>query len=390
VITTQALRDLAALADIRKDWSVLHRAARPGSAYEHPAWAETWARYFVPDHDLECIAVMDEGGSEPPKLIGFAPLYRKRWGAGLACIQPLGAGRRDPLTEVVQVLALPDRRQEVLRAVTGHLEKIPDWNWLQLSLGPCQGWLVPQWLGDRASLSIVHRATRPCVVMDPLPFDREALLRGLKRNVRESVRRSRNRTRNAGGTSLRRVEGSIEIQGALKDVMALHRRRSQMKGKVTHADVVADPRRQAFLVTAVEGLCEEGLARIHLAEHDGRAVAAQLVLSDGHSDYVSVSGMDTDYWHLGLNTLLIFEALSYAVDLGRGRFNFSTGPDIAKLRWSPQVETYNDFAIVRGDRRSRWFYGLHAHVSMAVAHHQERGRHGVVPNVRHSVGSDPA
>jgi hypothetical protein len=95
---------------------------------------------------LECIAVRDSRAGE---LIGFAPMYRRtllgRRSPGTS-LQPLGTGRRQGLTEVVQLLSLPARTPEVSRAVGRHLEGSEEWNWLQLSLSPDQGWFVPQWL----------------------------------------------------------------------------------------------------------------------------------------------------------------------------------------------------------------------------------------------------
>ena len=70
--------------------------------------------------------------------------------------------------------------------------------------------------------------------------------------------------------------------------VGVERRAVERKADATHAD--------AFDVALV------------LAEHAGNAIAAQLVLSDGDTDYLSVSGLDPDYWELSLNTLLIYNA----------------------------------------------------------------------------------
>lgn len=378
MLEIQAVRDFAALHDIEKAWSALHHLAQPGTPFEHPAWAATWARQFVRDGELECVAVRDrDRGGE---LIGFAPLYRRRCsvaGIGASWIQPLGTGRRQALTEVVQVLSLPNRTRDVLRAVVNHLEGLPDWNWIQLSLAPDQGWFVPQWLQDRAGSLIEHRAARPCVVVDPLPADLTELAGGLKRNVRESVRRANNRALKVGDISLRCETEADRVVDVLGGLIALHRKRSKMPGKVAHPDVLAGRPERRFFIEAVQHLAAHGLARAHVAEHGGRQIAGQLVLSDGATDYLSITGLDPEYWELSLNTLLVYQALVAAVQEGRRAVNLSTGPDVAKLRWSPRVVTYNDFMVVRGDPASRWLYGAYAHLGLAVQHHQERGLHRI-------------
>lgn len=376
-IEVTAVRDHSVLAELRKEWATLHWDSAPGSPFEHPAWAETWAKHNVAQGDLECVAVHDN--SLECSLIGFAPLYRRRRGPallGATSIQPLGTGRNQALTEVVQVLALPNRTDEVLRAVVRHLETLDDWNWAQLSLGPAQGWVIPQWLEDPAGATIRHTKTRPCVVFDNLPTDTEALRSRLKRNVREAVRRSRNRSAKLGGMSFRCASDAAEIQAAVPQLTRLHQMRSQMVGKVEHADILCGTE-SAFLADAVQSLGEQGLARVYLAEHGGKAVAAQLVLSDAHTDYLSVSGLDPRYWDLSLNTMLIHNALTEAVALGRRSLNLSTGPSISKSRWSSTVLAYNDFAIVRSDLRSRSLYNAFAHASLAISHHHESRWHRV-------------
>lgn len=376
-IEVSAVRDHGALADLRKEWTKLHLDAAPGSPFEHPAWAESWAKHFVPEGDLECVVVRDL--SADCSLIGFAPLYWQQRGvAGLGanCIQPLGAGRNHALTEVVQVLALPDRTSEVVRAVVQHIEGLEGWNWAQLSLGPTQGWLLPQWLEDRSGAIIRHSKARPCVVFADLPSDITGLRGMLKRNVRESLRRSRNRSAKLGGVSFRTASDLADVETAMPALVRLHRMRSRMPNKVEHPDILGGAEGE-FFVEAVRGLAEQDLARIYLAEHDGRAIAAQLVLSDGRNDYLSASGLDPLYWELSLNTTLIYNALAEAVTLGRETLNLSTGPSTSKNRWSSTVATYHDFSIVRTDRRSRWLYGAFAHAGLALHHHHEARWHRV-------------
>jgi hypothetical protein len=171
MLQTQVLRDFSSLSGVSAEWAALHRSANPGSPFEHPAWALTWAEHFVPDGRLECLAIRDTAG----KLVGFAPLYRKRlvkFRSGPTSIQPIGTGYLDSLTEVVQLLSQPDHVRKVTRSVARHLESVGDVDWFQISLGPNQGWLIPQWLETRATSSIIHRATRACVVLDPYRWRR--------------------------------------------------------------------------------------------------------------------------------------------------------------------------------------------------------------------------
>jgi CelD/BcsL family acetyltransferase involved in cellulose biosynthesis len=150
-----------------------------------------------------------------------------------------------------------------------------------------------------------------------------------------------------------------------------------MQGKVTHQNALGGSIDE-FLCDAAVQLAREGLAVVHLAEHAGIPVAAQLVLSDGSTDYISASGLNPQFWDLNLNTMLIFRAVQGAVANGRRSVNLSTGPNVAKMRWSSKVVTHNDFDIVPGARGSRLFHEFFTHAALALDHRQERRRHRVL------------
>lgn len=361
------------LDSIAPEWAELHRTAAPGTPFEHPGWALPWARRFVAESDLHCVEVRATDGT----LVGFAPMYFQRRSAGpiaVCCLRPFGTGQQHALTEVVQVLAVADRTQDVLRAIVAHLESVEGWNWAQLSLSYRQGWLLPQWLQNYGDAIIVQRNSRPCVYFGDLPSDAATLKSDLKRNVKESIRRSRNRSAKRGGMTFRCASGADDVTVAVHALIGLHGMRSRMAGKVAHNDVFAGPEAQ-FLPEAAREMASNGLARVHLAEHNGDPVAALLVLSDGTTDYISSTGLNPEYWDLSLNTLLIFNALEYAAENGRSAVNLSTGPDIAKMRWSTDVVTYHDFDIVRQDRRSQALYNAFSHAAMARSTRAESRRH---------------
>jgi hypothetical protein len=104
----------------------LHKAARPGSPFEHAARRRrgpgTSCRTPTWNVWPSGIGIVTESS------IGFAPLYRRRLsaaGVGSACIQPLATGRREALTKVAQVLSLPERTWDVPLTVVRHSRERP-------------------------------------------------------------------------------------------------------------------------------------------------------------------------------------------------------------------------------------------------------------------------
>jgi CelD/BcsL family acetyltransferase involved in cellulose biosynthesis len=372
------MRDYHSLTRIWAEWADLVRAAQLGSPFTHPAWSLTWAKHFVPEGDLEYVVIRES--DHAGRLVGVAPFYRRRRSLAslkMTTIQPIGTGQGDSLTEVVHMLALPDRTRDVLTAVVQHLTSLPHSDWVQLSVGDGQGWPLPQWLDGEDDGLILHRKTRPCVVLDDIPKDPELVLSGLKRNLRESLRRARNRSAKLGDISFHCVSDPDEIAIAVRHLIWLHAQRAEMPSKVAHPNMFGGAIDE-FLCDAAVQLAREGLAKVFLAQHSRVPVAAQLVLSDASTDYISASGLNPQFWDLNLNTMLIFKAVQSAAGDGRRSVNLSTGPNVAKMRWSSKVVTHNDFDIVPKARRSQLFHQFFTHAALAWDHHQERRRHRVL------------
>ncbi len=372
-LVARSLRDFAALESIETEWAGLVDRAGLGSPFVHPGWSLTWAKRFVPEADLEYVEVRDRAGC----LVGLAPYYRRRRtfaGLGVTTIQAVGTGHGDPLTEGCHFVATAEHSRDVLTSVTRHLTSASDVDWIHLAIGSGQAWPLPQWLDGDTGWSIHHRKVRPCVVMDDMPTESDQVLAGLKRNLRESLRRARNRSANLGAMEFRCVRSPNEIGAAVHDLIKLHTLRSEMPQKVSHPNLLRGAF-GGFLVDAVRALAGHGLASVFVAEHAGTSVAAQLVLSDGSADYMSVSGLDPKYWDLNLNTMLIFRAVQAAVAGGRGTVNLSAGPNLSKMRWSSKILCHHDFDLVADRQRSQLLHQAYMHAVLERDFQQERRRH---------------
>lgn len=291
-LVASSLCDYAMLERVESEWRELVNAARLGSPFAHPGWSMTWAKRFVPENDLQYVAIRH--GGDHGRLVRLAPYYRKRRmmaGTVITTIQAVGTGQGDPLTEGCHLVALPGRARDVLSVVVKHLAALPDTDWIQLAVGDGQPKPITQWIDGDTGWVIHHRKVRPCVVIDDMPREPEQFLSGLGRNLRESPRRARNRSAHLGAMEFRRVSHPDEIVTAVHHLIRLHIMRSEMAQKIQHGENLGGAFDE-FLVEAASQLAREGLASVFLAEHADSPVAAQLVLSDGSPDYISVSGLD--------------------------------------------------------------------------------------------------
>lgn len=346
-------RQLSGVQGLAGEWQALHDAAGDTNPFTGPDWAVTWLEHFGgdPGHEPLVLEVRESG-----RLVGVAPLYRRSVLKGLGTlVQPVGTGSLwiGPY-EQPSILAAPDLGRDVARAVVAHLCADPgSWDCSQLVLGPAAPWLEPEWLPDW-SFTLLQRRTRANAV---LSLGGDGNVYAGRRNLKESLRRARNRlTRDVGadGWSVRRVTSATEAPVAFDRLVELHGERAQLRdGRPVHADIYADPRVRAYLREVVARSAARGGSSVYELLIGDDVVASQLVLHTRSATYNSTSGIAERAWPYSAVTYLLSLVVKDAQDAGHREVNLSTGPNQAKLRWTDQVRTTTEFALVGPRRRSR-------------------------------------
>ena len=366
-----------ALEGLLPEWTALYHATATSNPFAHPVWMATWARHFVAPDDLYVVVVRDSAG----ELVAVAPFYRCHIavGPGHVAMQLhlFGAGQHASLTELPQIVIRPGLERAALRAIVGYLsERVDEWDWVELALTPEQGWVEPEWLPSdglgRGSFAL-HKATRPCVVL-PLPSSWEELRSGLKRNIKESLRRGANSLARAGHTwDVVTPETTAELTRAVGALIALHGARARLQGTVRHDNYVARHADQAFLHDVARRMFTAGDLQVCLLRVDDAPTAARLLLHGHGATFLSLSGFAPAWAPYNVATTLTAACLRRAIDHDDGMVNLSSGPDVAKLRWSEQLELHQVFIMVGSRRRSRVAFALHWHLR-AVYHMRRESR----------------
>jgi glycosyltransferase involved in cell wall biosynthesis/CelD/BcsL family acetyltransferase involved in cellulose biosynthesis len=360
------VEDLEHLAgSCRAEWDHLFTAqtgvANPFCA---PEWVEAWYRSFTRPADRHLLAV--RRGAE---LVGVAPFYIEPFGRAGALkgsrLRLVGAGQGGSLLELPQVLAAPGHARDVLRAVVAEtIKRSPGGravDWAEITVPTAHGWFEPEWAYSTGEPVAFHRAqlARACVVL-PLDGSWEATRGSLKRNLKESLRRSRNRLAK-DGRSYEIVAHTEDLdESTVERFLALHRQRSQHEASVVHSDAYADDAHQAFLRSVLPSLGRRGRATLLELHLDGEVVAVQLALFAPGVTYLHSSGVLPEVWAMGPVTHLQEQLAKQAADRGDRWVNFSPGPNVAKVRWSEQIDVHQDFAYGSGENALRWKYGAFA------------------------------
>ncbi|MGO9876441.1 MAG: GNAT family N-acetyltransferase [Acidimicrobiia bacterium] len=362
----------AELLEHEDAWTDLVQRACNQNPFAAPKWQLAWARHFVPQADTITIAAWNG-----ERLVGIAPMWRHRLTlgplVGATKLEPFGSGAHARLTELPAIVTDPAANQRsTLRAIVTALHEIPNWDWTVFPLSSAQGWFEPQWLPNSTNGFVAHRLSRPCVVL-PLADTWQETYAGLKRNVRESIRRGRNRlSREDRSWTVEQTVGTDDLTDALDDLIRLHHLRSELDWTVQHADVLGNRADSDFFKNAVTDLATVDGAAIHRLRVDGEVIAALAVLHTKAVAYQSISGLDPKWWGYSPITTIQVAAIQAAIEAHKTVFNLSTGPDVAKLRWSENLEVQQEFVITGSKRRSRAYYSAYAQAATAAKLRRER------------------
>jgi CelD/BcsL family acetyltransferase involved in cellulose biosynthesis len=372
------LTTLEQLQRLRPDWMALFERSRTPNPFAHPDWLIAWAQHFVRPGHLHVLAV--HSGAE---LIGVAPFFRRSMSFGgrrVTYLRLLGSGRKSQLTEIPQVLTVQRRSRHVLRAIVAHLcARAESWDWVELELGPTQGWFEREWIpmqGSGSGSVAMHKGSRAFVVLPLAPTWDE--LRGqLKRNVKESIRRGANRlAREQHEWQIVEPDGSeASLEHALGTLVSLHKARARLTGTEPHADYFENRDEEAFLYDVGHRLRGTGVFTPLVLEVDGEEVAARLLLDTRDGAFMSVSGSDPAWWRYSVGTTLLAAALRRAIERGETSANLSHGPDVSKLRWSEHLQYAQSFILVGQRLRSRLAFAAYWHLRAEYMRRDQRRRH---------------
>jgi CelD/BcsL family acetyltransferase involved in cellulose biosynthesis len=387
-LSVELISTLTAAENLRTAWRDLYERSGSCNPYASPDWLIPWARHFVREHELAVLAV-----SRDETLIGIAPWYLHRASPLFRKVHLLGSGRHDTLTELPQILTAPGEVRSVLRAVLAHWSRVPGlWDWLELPMLEEQGWFEPEWLADGALGDrgfIQHKMTRPSVVL-ALPSSVSTLHENMKRNLLESTHRSQNRLDRAGRSwTVTTHAEEDDIREALTVLAQLHAARANLVGRQQHGDQLAMPERKSFLGDALGAMASRGQAEILTLDVEGIPVAAQLVLGAPNASYLGPSGVNPAWWKFSPVTLLQLRAAESAVARGHKEFNLSTGPCVAKLRWSERVVQNPEFIVCGPRVRSQLTFTVYRAMSAIAGVRRDAAIHRIKTSAGNGNSNEP-
>jgi CelD/BcsL family acetyltransferase involved in cellulose biosynthesis len=343
-----------ALETLSAEWESLDAELYPRTPFTSPLWINLWwkhfqqRRYQVRD-EFFCHTLRETDG----RLVAIAPMMvTHRPAAGPLRIRLLQFFGADPsITEIRGVICRADRQNEVVEALTHHLNGCRD------------EWDVLWWTGIRAECSVydtlvdrgeltTDRELPDYVLLLPETWDK--LRATVSSNMRKNVRKSYELLEQDGHAfTFRAVARSDEVGPAIQRFFVLHAARADVSDMVLHPNKFANHRNQAFFIEFAQLMAERGALRIFELTVGGSVVASRVAFALGSELYCYFAGYDPAWRRYSVMTTLMCETIKWAIDNGFRLINLSTGKDLSKVRWRPAEIVFRDAMQVSPTVRGR-------------------------------------
>jgi CelD/BcsL family acetyltransferase involved in cellulose biosynthesis len=323
-IAVDELDDLAALRRLRPAWARLLAGASRATPFQSPEWLLPWTARFARGQVWVLAARRGE------RLVGLLPLRLVESG-GVRTASFLGQGVSDYGGALV---AGGSEGDGVLKALLGRLRDRRGTRWDQCDLDqlppedPLLQAPLPAGLEER-------RLDQDVCPEVALPTSAAALAAGLPHRLGPRIERSLRRLHRETRAVFERATGA-GLEELLDAFFRLHAAEWQARGTT---GVLADATLQTFHREVAAGMLEAGRLRLFGLRMDGQVRAVLYGFVQEGRFYSYLGGFDPRLSVLSPGTLMIWHAMTAAIDESVRAFDFLRGAEAYKYRWGARDRT---------------------------------------------------
>jgi CelD/BcsL family acetyltransferase involved in cellulose biosynthesis len=320
-------------AALRGDWADVASADPDPNVFLTWQWAHTWWRHFGhgrPHHSLHIVVVRD-----PQGVVGIAPLYRSRVGAGPRPLRTTALQRINHDSGDYGGMLLARRADETVALLVDHLGA-------QLLGGVSVVVLTrlasdarfTRLLGDElvrhaATLeTVVDQLDGACLYTDV----RTGFDLGKQAKKHKIRQRTRRLDEQYGDVAFVEHTGAT-LEDGLDRLVDLHDRRWEEIDEPMQG-LLASPERREFLFDAIRALDGEGMVTLLSIEAAGTPVAVELDFVHENRVFLFKGAFDPEYAAFSPGQLLHHRVFEDGLADGIDVFDFCRGDALYKRRWA--------------------------------------------------------
>jgi len=369
--TVRVLTTQAELAALRTDWTTLLTRTSTANVFLTFEWLSTWCHYYGAGAQLCILAAY-----ERDELIGLAPLViQDRRLAGVRLFRRvafLGNGLSDRL----DMLLAPGAERVVLEAFVSHL-RLQRWDVLDLQDVPEDSptaKLLPQIAEcPGARVEVSQQSICPVVTFRG---DTAGQFASFGRHLRQNIGYYGRRLRRRHEVAIDVVHGGPQLTEHLDGFTRVYRKAFADRPD-TH-EVISD-RFAAFRRDAAVRLAEHGHLMLTLLRLDRVVVAGELCFPFRATCYRYNCCYDPAWKDEHLGTVLLWETMRAAIDIGCREYDFLRGDEPYKFQWGAQPRRHVRIRVSRVSPKlrlleagARWLRRRHAHAEGRSMKHLSR------------------
>lgn len=320
---------------LKQEWNNLLSRSRFDTIFLTWEWQTTWWRYLGRQRGPLYLLSAWQGG----RPVGIMPLYatpgdKKQVLNLVGCIE---------VSDYLDLIVEAGQEDAVYAAFLGWLAgpDAPDWELVDLCNLPAPSLThtrLPELaLAAGLQVDVFQEDVAPAISL-PAPGEGgeagveaawERYLAGLDKKERHEIRRKLRRIeREAPDAQVRFITGTMGLEAAMSDFIALHRFSRADKHTFMTEEM------QAYFRALAAVLAERGWLQLSFLEVKGRPVATYLCFDYHDQILVYNSGYDPSAVpHLSPGWGLLARLIRHAISLGRARFDFLQGNEDYKYRF---------------------------------------------------------
>ena len=319
-------------------WGALYASDERATPFQSPAWARAWWRWWGDGARPWTVVVWDAG-----ELIGLAPFAGRR----VRSVRVLRVLGEEP-GDYWDILAVPERRREVERAVAAELHRRRDqWDAIVVSRLPANS-TTPKAFAQ-AGLGTRLRVETAYPGME-LPSTWDGYLAKLSSKARTNLRR-RLRTLDDGELRVRAPELG-ELPEVLSRWQAIRIRQWRDRGRQLIPEHGSDRFRE-FLVDVATALAPERLVSVWEFLRGDDVVGAYVNFCDGRAFYQYLGGFEPQLGSLGIGRIATAYGIRCSIAAGRRYYDFARGSEAYKYSFGAVDRVSPTILVTSSRARSR-------------------------------------
>jgi CelD/BcsL family acetyltransferase involved in cellulose biosynthesis len=365
------IREFEGLSRLREDWEKLVASSSANCVYLTFDWIDEWLRHYGSDLDLRIVVAF-----QGTKVVGIGPfclIQRRLFQAlkvrSLEFVGSFGCG-----AEYLDIIVAREHEDAVSDEILGYIvDRVgKEWDvvWTKRVLAMSAFRRAAARL-DGARLREIRLRENACAYVD-LESSWERQLRKLSKNFRKQIKKNRRALSLEGEVRFSVCDKAEALDEYVGEVVRLHRKRWEAAGQ---RGSFRSERYVKFHQNIAKRMFKRGKTFVGLLVLNGRAVGAKYGFIHEGTYYAQQGGWDPE--HQALSVGLAAQAFSVEECIRRGlkRYDFLSGEEAIKWRWTGSSRQSQNVAFVRGVRY--WFvlsaYRL-AYVSLRSLGRQVVGR----------------